>query len=74
MSIDKESDIDPKDLEGEFKSRRAEFKATNELQWKDVHIKVSEQFTVQGHPTLQQKWTNELGEEEWRDIPLVISE
>ena len=23
---------------------------------------------------LQQKWANELGEEEWRDIPLVISE
>jgi hypothetical protein len=22
----------------------------------------------------QQKWANELGEEEWRDIPLVISE
>ena len=51
-----------------------EFKATFELRWKDVHIKVSEQFAVQGHPTLQQKWANELGDEEWRDIPLVISE
>jgi len=23
---------------------------------------------------LQQKWTNELGDEQWRDIPLVISD
>ena len=51
-----------------------EFKPTMELRYLDIHIKVSKQFTVQGHPTLQQKWVNELGEEEWRDIPLVISE
>jgi len=23
---------------------------------------------------IQQKWTNELGDEQWRDIPLVISD
>jgi hypothetical protein len=26
------------------------------------------------HNVLQQKWINELGDEDWRDIPLVISE
>jgi hypothetical protein len=43
----------------------AEFTKTVETRWDrnglSIHI-------------IQQKWTNELGEEEWRDIPLVISD
>ena len=52
----------------------AEFKPTMELQWyirtyPDVQ---NMDFRVFGEKELQQKWVNELGEYEWRDIPLVI--
>lgn len=62
-------EIDPKDLEGEYKPRRAEFKPTNELQWIKPYKFVNPDLQV-----LQQKWANELGDGEWRDIPLVISD
>ena len=62
MSLDKE------ELNG-----IAEFKPTMELQWLQYNIKLDEKRSAVGKK-LQQKWTNELGEEQWRDIPLVISE
>ena len=65
MSIDKE-ELD----------KIAEFKPTMELQWNTTVIKIEHEIctTTSEHRILQQKWANELGEEEWRDIPLVISE
>ena len=48
----------------------AEFKPTMELQWMEtgaIHFITNTKQTI-----LQQKWVNELGEYEWRDIPLVI--
>ncbi len=53
-----------------------EFHKTVETRW----IKGSRVITnmetgnLEIENVIQQKWVNELGEEEWRDIPLVISE
>lgn len=54
----------------------AEFKPTMELHWcstkrPDIN---NMDFSVLSDPVLQQKWTNELGDVKWRDIPLVISQ
>ena len=46
-----------------------EFHKTVETQWVVDYNDWSESLYK-----VQQKWANELGEEEWRDIPLVISE
>lgn len=51
----------------------AVFKATMELQYELRLIPYLLAEATQ-EKVLQQKWTNELGEEQWRDIPLVISE
>ena len=51
-----------------------EFHKTVETQWvkrRIPYLLVDEPFYTD---VIQQKWANELGEEEWRDIPLVISE
>lgn len=52
----------------------AEFKVTMELQWLSTTLIVETDIcrTTSEHRVLQQKWTNELGESEWRDIPLVM--
>ena len=52
----------------------AVFKATNELQYLATTDESCNKETLIVKTTLQQKWANELGEENWRDIPLVISE
>jgi len=36
-----------------------------------MHLRV---FVTIVRKSYQQKWANELGDEEWRDIPLVISD
>ena len=46
----------------------SEFHKTVETQW----VKRFRAYPLRW--VIQQKWANELGEEEWRDIPLVISE
>ena len=49
-----------------YADKMAEFKPTMELQW----LVTSDNF--QTYHTLQQKHVNELGEEKWVDIPVVI--
>jgi hypothetical protein len=58
----------------------AEFKPTMGLRYEERYITKPiasfwpvDQTIFEGR-FLQQKWTNELGEEEWRDIPLAISD
>ena len=81
--IDGNSNIDPKDMkdleakEYEYNKRRKVFKRTMEFQyWAKKHYNKHPAYDgmYTGEKQLQQKWVNELGEEEWRDIPLVISE
>ncbi len=72
MSIDKESDIDENDLTGDYEpnQRKKVFNPTFELQYVEINewLPALNRYDT----TIQQKWANELGEEEWRDIPLVI--
>jgi len=50
----------------------AQFKPTMELRWCDITDEASNGTREIVARLLQQKWVNELGEYEWRDIPLVI--
>jgi len=51
----------------------AEFKPTMELRYLSTIMTISSEtcITESEHRILQQKWINELNEEQWRDIPLV---
>ncbi len=63
------------DLDGNIDlSKITEFKPTMELRWIDVgsYNPVFAERTYK--EVLQQKWTNELNEEQWRDVPSVIKE